>query len=91
MSDKRVTYYANGPDNWIRRDWAKQCAGEVFMGTGRCQGMINHEGSCWAYSPAGCSKQTRRIHLRFLLGMRRTSLRLTCRTNATSTNTTIQW
>lgn len=52
VPDTRVTFYFDGKDRWLRRDWAPQCPHKTLL-LKRCQGVEGHEGDHWCFAPNG--------------------------------------
>ena len=50
--DTRTTFYFDGEERWLRRDWAPQCSHKILL-LGRCQGVEGHEGDHWCFAPNG--------------------------------------
>ena len=52
IPDTRVTFYFDGNDRWLRRDWAPQCSHKILH-LRRCQGVDGHDGEHWCFAPNG--------------------------------------
>ena len=50
--DTRTTFYFDGKESWLRRDWAQQCSHKILL-LRRCQGVEGHDGDHWCFSPNG--------------------------------------